>query len=446
MDWEDTIVGPGTTHGSGCLAIVRLTGRDCSTILARQFAREHSSNTFHRSFIQSRVLRIDAWRREVKCTVYGWPSGHSYTGQPSAEIHLPSCAPLVSAVETQLLACGARLARPGEFTLRAFLSGRLDLTQAEGVLGLIEAENLHDLHAAIDQRAGGLSKPIADVRADLLDLLADLEAGLDFVEEDISFVSQDQLVQRLSDAREEIERLMDSLSRRALEHEIPRILLVGLPNAGKSSLFNALVGGRHAIVSPIAGTTRDTLHATITLGGRPVEIVDTAGVEEADDEISRQSADQRTQVAKSAAIILECIPIDDSRPFSASSNLPPRLRVRTKLDLAPATPMSDADVHVSSRTGGGMDDLLTAMARLLDSGETRTPSTNRAHATARVRASLTCAREDLCHALEMAENHAGQEYVAVAIREALEHLGEIVGVVYTDDLLDRIFARFCIGK
>ncbi len=207
-----------------------------------------------------------------------WPQGRSYTRQLLAEIHTFGSPPLVDEILQSLCRNGARLAQPGEFTLRAFLAGRIDLTQAEAVLGVIDAADRNQLQAALAQLAGGLARPLGQLRSDLLDLLADLEAGLDFVEDDIRFVTPDELNRRLAAAAETIDQIGAQLTGRDAATARPRVALIGYPNVGKSSLFNALVGNAAALVSTQAGTTRDYLSATIDACGMSIELIDTAGI------------------------------------------------------------------------------------------------------------------------------------------------------------------------
>ncbi len=230
---------------------------------------------------------------QVPCDLFVWPTRRSYTRQPVVELHTFGSPPLLEALVATLCAAGARLAEPGEYTLRAFLAGRIDLTQAEAVLGVIDAQAPDVLSTALAQMAGGLSKPLQRLREELLQLLAELEAGLDFVEEDIEFVSAEQVVRRLQSAAQLLMETADQLASRHARGAAQQIVLLGRPNAGKSSLFNALVktyGCRTgtdqpqspaALVSPQRGTTRDYLIATISLGGIQCEVVDTAGIDEA---------------------------------------------------------------------------------------------------------------------------------------------------------------------
>jgi tRNA modification GTPase len=438
MDWEDTIVGPATATSSGARMILRLSGPQAHAVVASFLASPPTLPW--KTSVRSVTISIPAWSRSVDAELYTWPEQSSYTGQRSAELHLPACPPLAVQLQTQLIRAGARLARPGEFTLRAFLNGKLDLAQAEGVLGLIEAQTTEQLRQAIDQRAGGISRPVATLRSDLLNLLADLEAGLDFVDEDISFISKEQLERRLGENLTEIDTLTARLGQRLLEANLPRIVLIGPPNAGKSTLLNALAEDAKAIVSPIAGTTRDVVSARVWLGDRLVEVVDTAGWDDSQEEIMRQAQSQRTRFLDAAHLILLCVPADQTAQKSLLKS-DRTLVLHTKADLAPlhGSPLPSVSIH----DPGSITRLRQRLARhLVDAA----PKPGEVSISERCRVSLAEAAASLRQAHELSQGDAGQEYVAVAIRAALDHLGEMVGAVYTDDLLDRIFSRFCIGK
>ena len=251
----------------------------------------------------------------LECDVYVWPGVRSYTRQPSAEIHMLGSPPLLDAALGLLCRGGARLAEPGEFTLRAFLAGRLDLTQAEAVLGVIDARNERELDVALAQMAGGLAAPLQALRESLLDLLSQLEAALDFADEDLEFIPRVAVQRRLAEAAEQVQQLRDQLQGRSTANEVPRVVLLGWPNVGKSSLFNALAGNAAAIVSPAPGTTRDYLTRNIRSEGCEIVLVDTAGYQTADAaraEVEAAAQRMMEQQAKQADLILLCL--DSTRP------------------------------------------------------------------------------------------------------------------------------------
>jgi tRNA modification GTPase len=351
--------------------------------------------------------------------------------------------PLLDRLIAQLLDAGARAARPGEFTLRAFLAGKLDLTRAEAVAGIIEAGSRDELRQALAQSAGGVSRPLQALRNDLLDLLAEVEAGLDFAEEDIHFVEQKELLDRLARGMAHLTLLVKQFDQRAVAGETFRVVMAGRPNAGKSSLFNALTRSPAALVSSEPGTTRDYLVRRVTLEGVPVELIDTAGLGSPADDIEEQAQSLGRNQARSAHLVLLCLPAGQEATAEELQLLdrqdPPVLGVETKCDLAAPTRGWPA---TSVLSGAGLDSLRSLLAERA-----------RAHSRPALAPSLSRCRHHVvacldhlrqAHAVVLHEEPA--ELLALELRGALDELGELVGAVYTDDLLDRIFSRFCIGK
>jgi tRNA modification GTPase len=450
LDLEDTIVGPATAPGSGCRGIARMSGPLSRRIARQSILDADRLRDWDRPFVVSARLRLSRWGQDVAGDLYSWPEGHSYTRQAAVEFHTLACQPLLSEVLTEWIRGGARLARPGEFTLRAFLAGRLDLIQAEAVLGLIQAESPAQLSWALDLRTGGLSRPITTARNRLLDLLADLEAGLDFADEDLTFVSPEQLTRQLEEVRAQLDDLLDQMSRRSLDSDVPRIVLVGPANAGKSSLLNALAGEARALISPRAGTTRDYVSAILSLDNHRFELIDTAGLVEDPDALGLAAARQRDQIARSADLIVMCVPVLPAASFADSWNaghgVEQVLRVRTKADLVPGFHDPRADCSTSVVTPEGIAGLQKLLAERLEALAGRRLFATARGISERCRESLEAALAALEEALALIGGEAGAEYIAVAVREALAALGEVVGAVYTDDLLDRVFSKFCIGK
>ena len=372
-----------------------------------------------------------------------WPGRRTYTGQPLAEIHTLGSPPLLQLLLAHCLTQGARLAEPGEFTLRAFLSGRIDLTQAEAVLGVIEARSREQLESALGQLAGGLASPVATLRDRLLDILAHLEANLDFVDEpDVDELGRQELAASLSTAAAETAALAERLGSRDRPEGHATVVLVGPPNAGKSRLFNALLGQARALVSPRAGTTRDYLSALFDCDGLTVELIDTAGEEPATTAIDARAQALRAEQSDRADLLLECLPADS--PSLPTDPDRPRLLVLTKSDLPGAPPAPPGVLATSAATGAGLDRLRLAIASAVRARETSgdLPTTT----GARCRESLTLASEALASAASALALGAGDELVSVDLRQAIDELGKVVGAVVTDDILDRIFRRFCIGK
>ncbi len=446
---EDTIVAAASAPGAGRRAVVRLSGPLSHAIVRKVFDPKDLQQWEQRRRWLEGQLRLSQLRPPVPATVLRFFTPYSYTGQDMAEVHLPGSPPLVEQLIADLLRHGGRPAQPGEFTLRAFLAGKKDLAQAEAVQAVVEADDAAALQQALRQLAGGISHPLHRLRETLLDLLADIEAALDFVDEDITFVSAEEAIRRLSEASEQIAALLQQTQSRGLSRTAARIVFVGLPNAGKSSLFNALGGGQ-AIVSPIPGTTRDYLIQSCDWDGVPVELVDTAGWQEAADTIEQQAQQLGCDAACTADVVVWC---DEHGRFPAEhvqlfTNLGAELvRVRTKADLGvlpgPATSEpSAADVVCSIHNSMSVKELRKILReRLL---RRRRPGW--LAGLARCRHHLEMCGEQLQAAIHYLAAGESMELVALALREALHQLGCLTGAVYTNDLLDRIFSRFCIGK
>ncbi len=375
-------------------------------------------------------------------------------------------------------AAGARLAGPGEFTLRAFLAGRIDLTQAEAVLGVIDADSPAALDAALGQLAGGLARPLHRLRDDLLDLLAHLEAGFDFADEDLPFITREELNDRLAQAEGQVAAVERQMVSRAETVEAVQAVLLGRPNTGKSSLFNALVGQGAALVSHQPGTTRDYLTAELDLDGVKCCLIDTAGLSPPrTDSHTERTVEHAAQLATDSqrrAAHVELLCLDSTRPIddwerdelSGADSVPLLRRSSAECDRSAGTACKQAvarhriivltkcdarraigpvaAIETSSRTGEGLqalrDELRENALAAADAHGGVVAAT-----AVRCRESLRLAAGSLRQARSVAV--AGQEeLVAAEIRVALEEIGKVVGAVYTDDVLDRIFSRFCLGK
>jgi len=483
-DLEDTIVALSSAPGPGARAIVRLSGaaalRCAATLFVPAERGKPGAQSAERAKDDSTALcalrsalafppaRPRYYRGHLHLAgiysvlpadLYFWPAPRTYTGQELVELHTLSSGPLVELLISDLLNAGARAAQPGEFTLRAFLAGKLDLTRAEAVLGVIQAGNRQELKQALAQLAGGVAGPLQALRDDLLNLLADIEAGLDFADEDIHFVKASELLNRLTKALAQLELLRKQLEQRAVGDRPFRVVLVGRPNAGKSSLFNALAGKHSALVSDQPGTTRDYLVRRLEQGGVNLEIVDTAGCQE-DVERAAPSAQRSTggpagaieaqaqtlgrEQADQADLLLLCVecgkPETEHDARVLSQQEPPAVvAVATKCDLA--TPPPDR-LATSAATGAGIDRLRIFLGQRARSRAV--PAL--APSVSRCRHHVESCIDHLRQAHEAALFNEAAEVLALQLRGALDELGQLVGAVYTDDLLDRIFSRFCIGK
>ncbi len=434
-DPEETIVALASAPGPGLRAIVRLSGRRAAAVAAAVFPGLVPDP---RRRLVSGEIRLPGVQVPLPADLYYFAAPRSYTGQDVVELHTLSCPPLVEQLVAACLDAGARAARPGEFTLRAFLAGKLDLTRAEAVLAVIEAGGRDELKHALAQLAGGIAQPLHALREDLLNLLADVEAGLDFADEDIAFVRPDELLGRITRGLAQLTLLRRQIEQRGMSDRPFRIVLAGRPNAGKSSLFNALVGRAEAIVSPEPGTTRDYLEKDVHLRGITLRLVDTAGLRDAADDIEAAAQGLGREQARQADLVLLCLEGGEEAEELA---LPDEqvLRVATKCDVRPAPA---GLLATSACTREGLDELRTQLADRARSRGTSSLAPSLSRCRHHVEACLGHLRQ--AHAI--VRNEELPELLALELRLALEQMGSMVGAVYTDELLDRVFSRFCIGK
>ena len=465
-DPQDTIAAIASPAGAAARGIVRLSGPraiDCVEQVWHSLPDgSQSLAALRRPMMVAGELRLDGFDSAVPSDLYVWPGARSYTRQLSVEIHTIGSPPILQGVLRTVCRCGARMAGPGEFTLRAFLAGRLDLTQAEAVLGVIDARDRRQLDIALAQLAGGLAGPLHQLRGDLLDLLAHLEAGLDFVEDDIEFVSRDQIEREVSSALVQVQGLVERTTARAVLGEAVRVVLVGRPNVGKSSLFNRLLGESAALVSSAAGTTRDYLTGELTIADIRLELVDTAGffpdtepgnsALDPPPDVGIEAAGRRAALRARSQADIELLCLDATRPLQTweraqirAASAEQQIVALMKTDQARAIEPIAGAVPTSSATGQGLDELrdrlrAAAVARRGEAGGVVLATAARCHE------SLRGAAQALAAAHALVTQRAGEELVAAELRAALDDLGQVVGAVYTEDLLDRIFSRFCIGK
>ncbi len=479
---DDTIVAVATAAAGAGRGILRLSGPAVVACLRDCFLPEEAG-AFDRKlpWCSTGRLQVAPPIQQIPGLLYLWPGVRSYTRQPTAEIHTLGSPPLLEAGLQALCQSGARLANPGEFTLRSFLAGRLDLTQAEAVLGVIDAANQRQLEMALTQLAGGLSVQFRDAQNRLLNLCADVEAGLDFVDEDIEFVSPAEILRQLTGILQQLKNTLQQMESRAAQNTDRRVVLFGRPNVGKSTLWNRLLGHSSALVSPTPGTTRDYLEDRLQLGELSCLLVDTAGQEEHQAISETDGAAQRIAQRNRNDADLVVLCLDPNRPITpwewlqlTDDDRPP-LAVVTKID-DPAVDLSTwigsfpAEVAVENRPsvihlrpvgiGAGYPLELLKVSGLTEFGLTALRSRvaerlleQDAVENGIVECTATRCRESLrrtCESIEAAQalvdSSAGEELVAIELRSALDELGQVLGTVYTEDILDRIFGRFCIGK
>ncbi|MGI9467977.1 MAG: tRNA modification GTPase [Rubripirellula sp.] len=462
LDADDTIVAIASPTSPAPRGVVRMSGGETVAILEQMGVQCEGIKRPQRL---STHVDLGSPLGKLAVDVMVWPTHRSYTGQPSAELHTYGSLPLLQGLVDKAGRCGARPARPGEYTMRAFLAGRLDLTQAEAVLGVIEAEQRGTLDHALRQLSGNLSQPLERMRSTLLDLLADVEAGLDFVDEDISFISDQDLVDRLSAIAVELEQTLRLMQNRGGGSARITVALCGPPNAGKSCLINRLADQQVAIVAPVAGTTRDTVTVDIEFEGNHLTLIDTAGIEEAETEVSLRSQAQSRRSTSESRVRLWCVD-SSSDDFAANAieleELANRTRNPKTIDLWVATKMDavmDSTlnsgpnlpeinppwIQCSALNGDGIDRLKKSICENLKQHDAEEIGSVVGTA-ARCSQSLHQAIAAIQQAIQLTTHQEGHEFVSAELRTVAQCLGEVTGTVYTDDILDRVFGRFCIGK
>jgi tRNA modification GTPase len=439
---DDTIAAVSSAVGQAARMIVRLSGP------AALGLSQHIGVPFDMRGGSALRCRLMFGGVAVSSWVYVFHTPRSYTGQDLVEFHLPGSPVLVKMLLEHLLKAGARLAEPGEFTARAWFNGRMSLTDAEGVAATIAAGSEQELTAARQLMAGELARRLEPVMESLADTLALLEVGIDFSEEDVTFLSIAQVRHRVGQADAALLGILrDSTLIESLAHE-PRVVLTGRPNAGKSTLLNALAGSERAVVSPIAGTTRDALSARVALPRGYIQVVDVAGLEELSEplddpsEIDQKMRRHALRELEAADVIVWVEDSSDPRPrLQQAGNA--KLVVRSKSDLAQGMVQCNrAELFVTAITGAGMGELKRRLDALCfgESGFGTALALNRRHLQA-----IEQARAALSRLLEELPKFQG-EFLALELREVLDALGGVLGQVTPDDVLGRIFAGFCIGK
>ena len=452
---SDTIVAPATPPGEGGVGILRLSGPRAVALLAGAFRGRVAPAAMlsHRLYL-GRLCRGDADPvDEVLAVIMRAP--HSYTREDVVEIHCHGGSHLLRSALDLFLAAGARLARPGEFTQRAFLNGRLDLSQAEAVAALISARSERAARAALAQLDGRLSRLLRQFTEELRELLLLLEAHIDFPDDDLGALDLVALAERGRAVHADMDRLLASFDAGRALREGLSVLILGRPNAGKSSLLNALLGEARAIVTEIPGTTRDTVEEQLVLGGFPLRLVDTAGVRDTADPIELEGVRRAREKAAAADLVL--LVVDASQPLGAEDRmalaLAPAQRTilvlnksdRPAFPLAPEFAAFTRQVAVSARHGSGLAELQAAIVDHLGGGGRETADevilTERRH-----REALAAAVTALDLFLAAAASSEPLECLAFELREVLADLGLVTGETTPDAILEEIFSRFCIGK
>ncbi|HOY32456.1 MAG TPA: tRNA uridine-5-carboxymethylaminomethyl(34) synthesis GTPase MnmE [Bacteroidales bacterium] len=458
---NDTVCAVSTPAGVGAIALIRISGTKSFGILRKIFvpAQKFSEQPMPvRTLHYGKIVFKDETIDDVLVSIFRAP--HSYTGEDMAEINCHGSMYIQKRIMEVLLASGARLASAGEFTLRSFMNGKLDLAQAEAIADLISAtsKNAHDL--ALSQMRGGFSDKIKELRAKLLRFASMIELELDFSEEDVEFADRHELQHLTNEMKNEVQALLDSFSQgNVLKNGIP-VAIIGKPNVGKSTLLNALLNEERAIVSEIPGTTRDTIEDTLTIRGVTFRFIDTAGLRKSTNEIEQLGIERTYQKINQAQVILYVIDIsqttvDDIKNDLAdfrqhiSDNEKKFIVIANKIDQLVKTPVKFRElveletIFVSAKRKENISQITDSLLRSVNIADVadRAVVSNIRHYEALNRTLL--ALVNIGNALE---EHVSADLLSTDIHAALHFLGEITGEITTEDLLGEIFGKFCIGK
>ena len=468
MNIEDTICAPATVPGTGAIAIIRMSGKDSFRIADKVVSCKGSTISETEGYKLRYGVALEADGTDLDTVLVSvFRSPHSYTGEDSVEISCHSSKYVVERLLQRLVDSGARMAGPGEFTQRAFVNGKMDLAQAEAVADVISSQNAAAHRVAYSQLKGGFSKELKTLRDELLKMTSLLELELDFSEEDVEFASRRELSALLDGALRHIHSLTDSFrSGNALRNGVP-VAIVGAVNAGKSTLLNALVGDDRAIVSDIAGTTRDTVEETMTIDGILFRFIDTAGLRTTQDEVEKIGISRSYKKMSEAEIVLALldVTVPEEENEHSISDIVNNLDVKSqklivllnKVDVLGSNinvsllnnTVSSPDekvtkLYISAKTGFGLDTLRTLLSdsqktATLDSGQTIVTNLRHYQSLMSAAASLEKVRSSLA-------TSQTPDLLSEDLRQALHHLSSILGEVTPDEVLGNIFERFCVGK
>ena len=452
MYTSDTIIALSTPPGSGAIGVIRLSGPDAINLTNEVFAgkdlTKQASHTLHFGLIKDQEIIVD----EVVASLYVAP--RSYTKENVVEISCHGSNYIIQQILNLLIKKGARAAKPGEFTLRAFLNGAFDLSQAEAVADLIASDSKASHDVALQQMRGGFSSELKELREQLIHFASMIELELDFAEEDVEFANRDQLKALILKINSVLYRLISSFEMgNVLKNGVP-IVIAGKPNVGKSTLLNALLNEDRAIVSDIAGTTRDTIEDELNINGIIFRFIDTAGIRDTADIIEAKGVERTLERMKQAKLILYM-----ADALQTPDELEEQLTDLKKIDIPYLAIVNKADLFtdqqkaafekqqvlfLSAKEGIGVEELKTSLlekVNLHSINTSETLVTNIRHVEA-----LKNTERALANVLNNIDNPVTSDFLAMDIKQALHYLGEITGMVTTDDLLENIFSKFCIGK
>ena len=447
---EDTIAAVATPTGIGAISIVRVSGSKAISIVDSVFiGKDKLKKVQSHTIIYGKIIDDDGnLIDDVLVSVFRNP--HSYTGEDSIEISTHG-NPLISQKIIELLIKkGVRIAEPGEFTKRAFLNNRLDLAQAESVVDIINSRTDASLRGARNQLDGILSKKIGELRELLINASSFVELELDFAEEDVEFIDKKELLERLNKIRSEIDKLLNTYSFGRLMRDGVNVTIVGIPNVGKSSLLNYILKESRAIVSHVPGTTRDVIREDVSIDGILYRLYDTAGIRISEDEVEKEGVLRSREAVKNADIVLfindteQKFAYDLLEDINILTSQEKIISVINKIDV-PHETLEHADVYISALNGEGIENLFVKLKEK-SIGNSNYSEKSAVVSNVRHFQCLRKARESLSNAEYSINNGFTGEFISVDLRNAENFLGEIIGEVTSDDILNNIFMKFCIGK
>ena len=449
MNNNDTIVAVSTGASSGAISIVRLSGKDSISIADKLFASIKNKKP---SFFMPRLLVLGTistpnFNEQAMCVVFKGPK--SYTGEDMVEFQCHGGTQIASGVMKECISLGARIATNGEFTKRAFMNGKMTLSSAEGMMDMINAESDAEIRAGYNLLSGSLSKLASHTQEELTDILSEIEVSFDYPEETIEYITKNKVQERLMVLSEEIDKVLKTSGAGKIIKSGINVLIVGKPNVGKSSLLNKLLDRERAIVTDVAGTTRDSIEDTFMLGDTKVNLIDTAGIHDTDDTVEKIGVDKAKSLIDQADIILFLI--DTSREFTSEddsilNSITGRkfIVVKTKSDLENKLDKNfENEIEISTKTGAGIEQLKAKILDFVNISNIPADSiiiTNERHKDA-----LSRSLENINNAINNIQMQS-LDLVSISIKQAYLDVGEITGNTTSEDIIDQIFKKFCLGK
>lgn len=449
MNNQETIVAVSTGASSGAISIVRMSGKEAISIADKLFCsiKNKVPSSFMPRLLVLGTISTPSFNEQAMCAVFKAP--RSYTGEDMVEFQCHGGTQISSGIMKECIKLGARIATNGEFTKRAFMNGKMSLSSAEGMMDMINAESDAEIRAGYNLLSGSLSKLASKTQEELTDVLSEIEVSFDYPEETIEYITKSKVLERLENLSLEIDKVLKTASAGKIIKSGINVLIVGKPNVGKSSLLNKLLDRERAIVTDVAGTTRDSIEDTFMLGDTKVNLIDTAGIHETSDTVEKIGVDKAKSLIDHADIILFLI--DTSRAFTNEDNdiyksisRKNYIVVKTKSDLEnKLNKVFENEIEISTKTGEGIEKLKNKILELVNISNIPADSiiiTNERHKNA-----LSRALKNINHAINNIQVQS-LDLVSISIKQAYLDVGEITGNTTSEDIIDQIFKKFCLGK